>query len=41
MNLSDFFLVGTSYGGYIAGNYASLYPKHVRKLILCGPVGLA
>ena len=41
MELTDFYLVGTSYGGYIAGCYASFYPKHIRKLVLCGPVGLA
>ena len=41
MNLKDFYLIGFSYGGYIAGTYASMYPKHIRKLILCGPLGLA
>ena len=41
MELTDFYLVGASYGGYIAGNYAATYPKHIRKLVLCGPVGLA
>ena len=41
MDLTDFYLVGTSYGGYIAGNYAASYPRHIRKLVLCGPVGLA
>ena len=41
MELTDFYLAGFSYGGYIAGTYASMYPKHIRKLILCGPLGLA
>jgi len=25
-NLTDFFLVGHSYGGYVTGTYASIYP---------------
>ena len=41
LGLTNFYLVGFSYGGYIAGTYASMYPKHIRKLILCGPLGLA
>ena len=41
MDLKDFYLIGFSYGGYIAGTYASMYPKNIRKLILCGPLGLA
>lgn len=38
--LTDFVLVGHSYGGYIAGTYASLYPQHIKKLILLSPLGL-
>jgi pimeloyl-ACP methyl ester carboxylesterase len=39
-NLTDFTLVGHSYGGYVAGTYASIYPQHVNKLILLSPLGL-
>ena len=40
-NLTDFYLVAHSYGGYLMGTYASLYPQHIRKLILLSPLGLA
>jgi pimeloyl-ACP methyl ester carboxylesterase len=26
MNLTDFYLAGHSFGGYLVGNYASVYP---------------
>jgi pimeloyl-ACP methyl ester carboxylesterase len=39
-NLTDFYLVGHSYGGYISGTYAALNPGHVKKLILLSPLGL-
>ena len=38
-NLTDFVLVGHSYGGYITGNYAAKYPQHIQKLILLSPLG--
>ena len=40
MGLTDFFLLGHSYGGYMAGSYASKYHQHIKKLILMSPVGL-
>ena len=40
MDLTDFILVAHSYGGYLMGTYASLYPQHIRKLVLLSPVGL-
>jgi len=39
-NLTNFILVGHSYGGYVTGTYASLYPQHVKKLVLLSPLGL-
>jgi len=39
-DLDFFVLVGHSYGGYLAGTYASLYPHFIKKLILLSPLGL-
>ena len=39
MDITNFYLIGHSYGGFVAGNYASFYPQHVRKLILLSPLG--
>lgn len=40
MNLTNFFLAGHSYGGYIVGNYALKYSHHIKKLLLISPVGI-
>ena len=39
-NLKSFYLVGHSFGGYIAGSYTCKYPQHVKKLILVSPIGI-
>jgi len=39
-NLTDFMIAAHSYGGYIFGTYASMYPQHVRKLLLLSPLGV-
>ena len=39
-NLTNFYLAGHSFGGYLVGNYALKYHKHIRKLILLSPVGI-
>ena len=39
-NLTDFVLAGHSFGGYIAGNYAVKYHKHIKKLLLLSPIGI-
>lgn len=39
-NLDDFYLAGHSYGGYLVGNYASKYHKHIKKLLLLSPLGV-
>jgi len=38
--LTDFFLIGHSFGGYIAGLYSEKYYKHIKKLILLSPIGI-
>ena len=38
--LTDFYLCGHSYGGYLSGTYASKYPQHIKKLVLLSPAGL-
>lgn len=39
-NITNFFLAGHSYGGYLVGHYATKYPQHIRKLLLCSPLGI-
>jgi pimeloyl-ACP methyl ester carboxylesterase len=39
LNLTNINLVGASYGGFTAWNYALDYPDNVNKLILLAPVG--
>lgn len=38
-DMKDFYLAGHSFGGYLAGNYASKYHQHIRKLLLLSPIG--
>lgn len=39
-NLTRFVLAGHSFGGYIAGNYASKHPEHIIKLLMFSPAGV-
>ena len=39
-NLTNFYIGAHSYGAYLFGTYASLYPQHVRKLVLLSPLGV-
>jgi pimeloyl-ACP methyl ester carboxylesterase len=39
-NLTNFYLAGHSFGGYLVGNYALKYHKHIKKLVLLSPVGI-
>lgn len=39
-NLPPFYLLGHSFGGQIAINFASRFPKRVKKLILVGSAGV-
>jgi len=40
MNLSNFSLVGTSFGGYMASAFAITHPRRVSKLVLVSPGGI-
>ena len=39
MNISGFFLVAHSLGGYLASLYYNEFPQHVNKLLLISPIG--
>jgi alpha-beta hydrolase superfamily lysophospholipase len=39
-NLTDFYLSAHSFGGYIMGNYAAAYHKHIKKVLLVSPIGI-
>jgi abhydrolase domain-containing protein 5 len=40
VNITNFYILGHSYGGFIAGHYATKYHQHIKKLILMSPVGI-
>jgi pimeloyl-ACP methyl ester carboxylesterase len=40
VKLTNFYLIGHSFGGYIAGNYALKHHAHIKKLLLLSPVGI-
>lgn len=39
MNLTDFFLVGHSFGGHYVGHYAKRYPQHIKRVLFLSPIG--
>ncbi|WP_281561472.1 alpha/beta fold hydrolase [Thalassomonas sp. RHCl1] len=40
LGIKSFHLAGNSMGGYIAGNFAALYPESVQSLLLLAPFGV-
>jgi pimeloyl-ACP methyl ester carboxylesterase len=40
MELTNFYLCGHSFGGYVAGNYSLKYYKHIKKLVMLSPIGI-
>ncbi|XP_010530294.1 PREDICTED: 1-acylglycerol-3-phosphate O-acyltransferase-like isoform X2 [Tarenaya hassleriana] len=40
-NLSNFILLGYSFGGYVAAKYALKHPEHIRHLLLVGSAGFS
>jgi len=40
LNLNQFYLLGHSFGGYLAGAYALKYPHKLKRLILADPWGV-
>jgi len=39
-DLTNFILVGHSFGGYLVGNYALEYPQHIKKIVFISPIGI-
>ena len=41
MKLDKFYLMGHSFGGYIASHYAIAHPERIQKLIICSVPGVS
>jgi cardiolipin-specific phospholipase len=39
-NITDFYLIGHSFGGHLMGNYAVAYRQHIKQLLLLSPIGI-
>lgn len=40
MQLTNFYLSGHSFGGFVVGNYALKHHQHIKKLLLMSPIGV-
>lgn len=40
MDLTNFYLTGHSFGGYLVGIYALKYHQHIKKLLFLSPIGI-
>jgi len=38
--ITQFYLTGHSFGGYLCGLYTSRYPQHVKQLVMISPIGV-
>ena len=39
-NLTDFYVLAHSLGGYLMGQYALLHSEHIRKIVFISPIGM-
>ena len=39
-NLTGFYLIGHSFGGYLVGKYCLKYGQHVKKILFISPIGI-
>ena len=39
LNITDFFLVGHSLGGFLATQYCGRFSNHIKKVVLLSPIG--
>ena len=39
-DITQFYLIAHSFGGYVMGNYAVAYPQHIKQLCLLSPIGV-
>ena len=40
LDITNFYLAGHSFGGYICGHYAYRYSQHLKKLLMLSPAGV-
>lgn len=40
VDITDFYMIGHSFGGFTSSHYTCKYHQHVKKLLLCSPCGI-